>query len=360
MKHIELFSGIGGFRKAMDLISKDLSFPIETVAYSEIDKNAIKTYCSNFNTKDELYMGDIVDFVKSEEKMHSLPTTDIITGGFPCQTFSMMGGQKGFNEYRGQMFFRIMDVINEVHPPYILLENVKNIINHDKGNTIRTIKEELEGAGYYVKIDIFNSNNFGLPQKRNRVVIFGRKKEFGPFEMSNELVQKAFTEINSKKASISLYNSTIDILDKDVESKYYLSEKIKPTILSDGSANFRSNSDIDLFVARPLTATMHKMHRACQDNYFSKIFIESNGTERPSEKLSKGELAKLDIRKITPKEAFLLQGFPNDFATKAQIDGVSNGALYKQAGNAVSVNTVYAILYYLITRKIIIQHGENN
>jgi DNA (cytosine-5)-methyltransferase 1 len=154
---------------------------------------------------------------------------------------------------------------------------------------------------------------------------------------------------------LEFYDSTVDILDQEVESKYYLSEKIKPTLLSDGSAGFKSKSEIDHIVARPLTATMHKMHRACQDNYYSDAFIYSNGADRPSERMTKEELARIPIRKRTPKEAYMLQGFPNDFANRARLAGVADGAMYKQAGNAVSVNTIYAVLYYLITNRIIRQ-----
>ena len=355
MNHIELFAGIGGFRRAMDLISIDLNFPIDTVAYSEIDSKAIETYNANYNTSGEIAMGNIVTFVKNKEAMKTLPGYDLLSGGFPCQTFSMMGSQEGFGEERGQMFFRIMDMINTHHPRYVLLENVKNLIRHDKGNTIAVIRRELENAGYQVKLDVFNSNDFGLPQKRNRVLIFARCKKLGDFDFSTELVQQAFSQIDKNRCSLSFYNSTSELLDKKVEEKYYLSDKIKPTILSNGSAGFKSKSEIDQIVARPLTASMHKMHRACQDNYFSDIFIQSDGRERPSEKLNKEELAKIRIRKLTPKEAFMLQGFSRDFAVKASTAGVADGAIYKQAGNAVSVNTIYAVLYYLINNQIIRQ-----
>lgn len=353
MNHVELFAGIGGFRRAMDLVSKDLGLPMRTVAYSEIDPKAIDTYKANYNTENELAMGDIVEFVKDKKTMKILPKYDILSGGFPCQTFSMMGSQEGFNEKRGQMFFRIMDMINYRHPRFVLLENVKNLINHDKGNTIAVIKSELENAGYLVKMDIFNSNDFGLPQKRSRVIIFARRRYLGQFDFSTELVKASFTQIDQEKCSLCFYNSTIDLLDKIVDEKYYLSEKIKPTILSNGSAGFKSKSEIDQIVARPLTATMHKMHRACQDNYYSDIFIQSEGRDKPSGRMSKDELTRIAIRKLTPKEAFMLQGFPGDFAYKASIAKVSDGAMYKQAGNAVSVNTIYAVLYYLINKKII-------
>ena len=355
MNHVELFAGVGGFRRAMDLITRDLDFPIQTVAYSEIDNKASITYNANYDTTNELSMGDIVAFVNNQQAMRNMPRYDLLSGGFPCQTFSMMGSQEGFEEERGQMFFRIMDMINSRHPRYVLLENVKNLMKHDGGNTIAVIKQELENAGYIVKMDVFNSNDFGLPQKRNRVIIFARRRHLGNFEFSSDRVKEAFSDIDRSRCSLDFYDSTIDVLDKQVDAKYYLSEKIKPTLLSDGSAGFKSKSEIDQVVARPLTATMHKMHRACQDNYYSDIYIQSNGMERPSERMTKDELAQIPIRKLTPKEAFMLQGFPNDFAEKACTAKVADGAMYKQAGNAVSVNTIYAVLYYLITNQIICQ-----
>ena len=353
MNHVELFAGIGGFRRAMDLITQDLGFLIQTVAYSEIDKNAITTYNANYDTAGEVAMGNIVEFVKDERAMRALPQYELLSGGFPCQTFSMMGSQEGFEEERGQMFFRIMDMINARHPRYVLLENVKNLMRHDSGNTIAVIRKELEEAGYIVKMDVFNSNDFGLPQKRNRVIIFARQRNMGNFEFNADLVREAFAQIDRNHCSLNFYDSTINVLDREVEGKYYLSEKIKPTILSNGSAGFKSKSEIDQAVARPLTASMHKMHRACQDNYYSDLFILSRGEDRPSERMTKDELARIAIRKLTPKEAFMLQGFPNNFANNAGRAKVANGAMYKQAGNAVSVNTIYAVLYYLIANRII-------
>ena len=354
MNHVELFAGIGGFRHAMDLISKDLGLQIQTVAYSEIEGKAIKTYKANYDTSNELEMGDIVSFVKDKRAMKALPKYDLLSGGFPCQTFSMMGNQEGFGEERGQMFFRIMDMINDRHPRFVLLENVKNLMKHDGGNTISVIRKELEDAGYIVKMDVFNSQDFGLPQKRNRTIIFARRKRLGKFEFSSEKVKQDFSKIKREECSLFFYDSVIDVLDKKVDKKYYLSSKIKPTLLSDGSAGFKSKSEIDQIIARPLTATMHKMHRACQDNYYSDLFIQSRGVDRPSERMTKTQLAKIPIRKLTPKEAFMLQGFPANFAANSSLANVADGAMYKQAGNAVSVNTIYAVLYYLIVNKILL------
>ena len=355
MRHLELFAGVGGFRTAMDHIQQDLGVINETVGFSEIDAKASATYKANYNTSGEIEMGDIVSFINDKGRFNNLPQFNLLSGGFPCQTFSMMGKQEGFNEDRGQMFFRIMDIVHKYSPNFILLENVKNLMNHDKKRTYKRIKQELEAEHYIVHEDIFNSNSFGLPQKRNRVLVFARKAKYGDFDFSYETVKRHFDSLNPHDLSICQYNTVIDVLAQEVEGKFYLSDRIKPTILSNGSGNFVSNSDIDQMVARPLTASMHKMHRACQDNYYSDIFIHSHGEDRPSDYMTKEELAVIPIRKLTPQEAFMLQGFPRDFALNAQRAGVANGSLYKQAGNAVSVNTIYAILHYLIHSMIMFE-----
>ena len=155
LQHIELFAGIGGFRTAMDILGRDKIARFKHVGYSEIDRKAVQTYCANYDTENEVVMGDIVHFTESVERIGKLPNFDLLTGGFPCQTFSMMGHQRGFDDERGLMFFRIMDIVRVKHPPYILLENVKNLYTHDKRRTFTRIVEELKAAGYNVVYDIF-------------------------------------------------------------------------------------------------------------------------------------------------------------------------------------------------------------
>lgn len=356
MKHLELFSGIGGFRRAMDLLSCDKVMDFQCVGYSEIDTKAVKTYCANFNpTQYEVAMGDIVAFTDDKQNIANLPDFDLLTGGFPCQTFSMMGKQAGFNEDRGQMFFRILDILKIKRPRYVFLENVKNLRSHNGGETIKRIKTELELLGYNVYIGLFNTADFHLPQTRNRILIFATTEPM-PMDFSDHFNSSEVVDLYNRdfhKLSTFHYEDVNGVLEMSVPQKYFLSERIKPTLLADGSANFKSKSDINMRIARPLTATMHKMHRACQDNYYSQDFIESKGVVNPVLTMTKDELARLPIRKLTPEEAFKLQGFPASFAEKGREAGVSDGALYKQAGNAVSVNTIYATLYYLITNNII-------
>lgn len=126
MRHLELFAGIGGFRRAMDLLTQDHIMDFHCIGYSEIDAKAVKTYCANYHPEvdGELAMGDIVEFTSNKNNIDNLPQFDLVTGGFPCQTFSMMGKQAGFNEDRGQMFFHIIDILAAKMPRYVLLENV--------------------------------------------------------------------------------------------------------------------------------------------------------------------------------------------------------------------------------------------
>lgn len=351
MRHLELFAGVGGFRMAMNFLQHDSVMNFEHVGFSEIDKNAVMSYKANYDTNGEVEMGDIVEFTKDKNRIENLPDFDLLTGGFPCQSFSMMGKQKGFDDERGQMFFRIMDIVRIKRPRHILLENVKNLYTHDKGRTFKAIVSELQKVGYCVAYDIFNTIDFHLPQTRNRVIIYATLDEEN-VQMSAAKVRECF-DAYRVAASLRQQDTVIGILAKDTPAKYLLSERIKPTLLADGSANFKSKSEINQLVARPLTASMHKMHRACQDNYYSLDFIASDGKVNPALTMTKEELAKQPIRKLTPQEAMMLQGFPSDFAVKASKAGIADGALYKQAGNAVSVNTIYAVLYYLISNKII-------
>lgn len=348
MRHLELFSGIGGFRRALDLISKDTDIHFESVGFSEIDPKAQTTYISNYVIGEgEAILSDIAAFVSYSENVKALPDFDLLTGGFPCQTFSMMGQLDGFSGERGQMFFKILNILGRKKPRYVLLENVKNLFTHNKGKTYNRIKTELESLGYNVISGVFNTADFQLPQIRNRVFIFGSQDPL-PIEILSSQDIKANLEVNLDNCSINRYKDVFDVLSAEVDKKYYLSERVKPTILSNGTGGYSAKSEINRRIARPLTASMHKMHRACQDNYYCDDFILSKGNNNNTISLSKEEQCKMNIRRITPEEAFMLQGFPVEYVRNARNAGIADGSLYKQAGNAVSVNTVYAIVLYLI------------
>ena len=295
MRVLSLFSGIGG----LDAGFANAGFKI--VWANDFDKYAVETYRANYDN--EIVLGDI-----NEIPLESLPAFDVLIGGFPCQPFSMMGAELGFEDARGTLFFRIAEIIkykidrNE-KPKVIVLENVKALKTHDKGRTFKTIQKILEkDLGYTVFSDILNTANFGIPQTRNRTYIVCFANSDAKFEFPQP---------------VELKSTLQDLLEAEVEEKYFLSEKILPTILSNGTGGYKAKSEIDLKIARPLCASMAKMHRACQDNYVTQ----------------KGR-----VRKLTPRECARLQGFEDSFVIP-----VSNAQAYKQFGNAVTVNVSEAV-----------------
>lgn len=345
MRYIELFSGIGGFRKAAELITQDTDINMSCIAFSEIDTYALKTYESNYRLNGEVRMNNIVEFAAEKDKIEQLDDFDLLLGGFPCQAFSLLGKQLGLEDERGKILFSIHELLAGKNPEFVVLENVRNILKHDKGETLNKILDFFKSHGYkYVNYVLLDTQNFGLPQKRARVFFVCSKKELD-IDLSEDTIINNFRSINEH--SLNIYEDVLDILDKKADNKYYLSEKIKHTILADGSKNFKSRSQIDLNIARTLTATMVKMHRACQDNYYSDDFILKNHSHKDTEKEI---LYKTPVRKLTPWEALKLQGFDKEFYDNAIVSKVSEHQLYKQAGNALSVNTGYALLHYLFVK----------
>lgn len=294
MRVVSLFSGIGG----LDLGFINQGFDV--IYANDNDKYAVKTYKTNY--KHTIVEGNIEDIDPSD-----IPEHDVLIGGFPCQPFSMMGKERGFEDTRGTLFFDIANIIKfhkeyKKSPKVIVLENVRRLVTHDKGNTFRVIKKTLEDLGYKVFYKVLNSADYGVPQTRNRIFLVCFSNHDAKFQFPDP---------------IELDKTLHDLLEQDVDEKYFLSEKIIPTILSHGTKNYYSKSEIDLKIARPLCATMHKMHRANQDNYVTQ----------------KGK-----IRRLTPREAARLQGFPDTFEFL-----VSDTQAYRQCGNAVTVNVAEAV-----------------
>ncbi len=308
MNVVSLFSGIGGLDKGFS----DSGFNV--IWANDFDKYAVETYRRNYDN--EIVLGDI-----NQIPFEQIPDFDVLIGGFPCQPFSMMGAQKGFEEARGTLFFRVAEIIKDridrnQKPKAIILENVKALKTHNHGKTYETIHHILQDElGYKVFCDILNSADYGVPQTRNRTYIVC---------FANENADFIFPE--KQELTITMR----DLLERYVLQKYYLSDKLKKTICSNGTGGYVATSEINLDVARPLCATMAKMHRACQDNYVSDqghriAEIQNLSDER--------------IRRLTPRECARLQGFEDSFT----IEGTSDCQLYKQFGNAVTVNVSRAV-----------------
>lgn len=313
---VSLFAGIGG----LDLGFENAGFNV--IWANDFDKYAVETYKANIGK--QIIHGDI------REKKELIPSHDVLIGGFPCQPFSTLGKLKGFeDEVRGTLFFEIKEILLKHKTKAFVLENVKNIMTHDNCNTFNRMLDELNSIGYDVTPIVLNSADFDIPQRRNRVFMVGFLRDA---VNTNEKVQ-------APKAR-ELKITTQDLLDKCVDKKYFLSHKLEKTILGEGTKGYIVKPTIDLALSKTLTATMHKMHRASQDNYI---------TDLESRALFPADEDKTNLRKLTPDECRKLQGFPSDW-----VQVVSDTQAYKQFGNAVTVNVSYEVA------KIVMEYLENN
>jgi len=298
-----MFAGIGGICLGFKQAGADIIWA------NEIDKNACITYRTNFG--DNYLVEDDIKNIETRD----IPEIDILTAGFPCQPFSIAGYQKGFTDDRGNLFFEIVRVLKDKKPKAILLENVKNLASHDKGNTFKVIKETLEANGYFIKEDILNTAEYGnIPQNRERIYIVGfrTKEERDKFEFPKPLkLTKSIYDVikfDEKKEDTYYYNN----------SKYY--DTLKETM---------KNQD-----------TVYQWRRIyCRENKnkLCPTLTANMGTGGHNVPLIRDNY---DIRKLTPKECLLFQGFPMDYKIPKNM---SNSHIYKQAGNAVSVPVIQRI-----------------
>lgn len=295
---IDLFAGIGGTRLGFQLHGN-----AKTIFSSEWDKFAQITYQANFG---EVPEGDITQIDE-----YKIPNHDILVAGFPCQAFSQAGLKNGFKDTRGTLFFDIARILKAKRPKVFLLENVKNLKSHDKGRTFKVINNTLEALNYKVFSSILKARDFGVPQNRERIYIVGFDKQY-----FNSRIEFNFPIPPKTKTRLG------DILEKKVDQKYTISDRLwKGHQRRKREHEQKGNGfGYTLFNEEsPYTNTISA--RYYKDG--SEILIYQ-GDKNP--------------RKITPREALRLQGFPEQF-----IIPVSDTQAYKQFGNSVSVPVVYAI-----------------
>lgn len=361
-----LFSGIGAIEHAF----QRLNLNYEIVFAGDIEPNCKKSYLANYKLDESNWFNDIRDF---DAKPYA-KKVDFVVGGAPCQAFSMVGKRLGFEDARGTLFYEFARVVKETSPKVFLFENVKGLLNHDNGRTWHVMHDIFEELGYQVYFRVLNSKDYGIPQNRERVYCLGFKKktkftfpapiplEYVMYDFLEDFIdtkyflkdkgikfvtshknrEKSYTQINGDVALCQKKNQQFNwhgdfvyhpdsketptneafdefVFDvKDVEEKYYLSDKVAKYVLAGGTKNFRTSTKTDLDVARPLLQSMHKMHRAGVDNYVTH----------------KGR-----IRKLTPRECLRLMGFKDSFKIV-----VSDTATYQQAGNSIVVDVLIAIL----------------
>ncbi len=361
-----LFSGIGAIEHAFQRLG--LNFDI--VFAGDIDAKCKKSYFANYHITDDNWFTDVREF---DAKKYN-GQVDILVGGAPCQAFSMVGRRLGFEDARGTLFYEFARVIKETNPKVFIFENVKGLLSHDNGRTWQVIHDIFEELGYDVHFKVLNSKDYGIPQHRDRLfcIGFNQKTKFEfPAPMPLEYImydfledyistkyflrekgikfvtsrknrEKCYTQINGDIALCQKRNQLFNwhgdfvyhpvakdalpepgfdefIFDvRDVEEKYYLSDKVAKYVLTSGTKNFKTSTQTDLPIARPLLQSMHKMHRAGVDNYVTH----------------KGR-----IRKLTPRECMRLMGFKDSFKIV-----VSDTSAYQQAGNSIVVDVLIAIL----------------
>jgi DNA (cytosine-5)-methyltransferase 1 len=300
MKVGGLFAGIGGIELGFKQAGFDISWA------NEIDKNACITY--RLNHKHKLFEKDLNDLETSEvEKI------DILTGGFPCQAFSIAGYQKGFRDDRGNVFFQILRFVDDLEPQIVFLENVKNLIGHDKGKTFTVISTELEDRGYTLKYKILNSSEYGsVPQNRERIYIVAFK---------DSEVAKRFEFPKPKK----LKKKITDLIDSEADEKFYYTKSRYYEQLKEEMKN---------------RDTVYQWRRVYVRENKSKLcptLTANMGTGGHNVPLI---IDDRDIRKLTPRECARFQGYAESFKFPEQL---ANSSLYKQIGNSVTVPVIAAI-----------------
>ena len=376
MKFLDLFAGIGGFRLGME------SAGHECVGFCEIDKFARASYKAIHDTKGEIELHDIT--AVSDEFIRGIGRVDIICGGFPCQAFSIAGNRRGFEDTRGTLFFEICRFASVLRPKYLFLENVRGLLNHDGGATFETIIRTLDELGYDVEWQVLNSKNFGVPQNRERVFIIGHlrgERTRNVFPISGESEQ---SDHQPPKIEIIGNTRNPNGTSKGTKSVVYGSGGVVGTLTATDYKEPKQVAIKQFGILQPnfnqcgvvyetdgIAPTIRayqggglepkiRVKEATSKGYAEAEVGDSVNLSHPNSKTRRGRVGKqvantlltgesqgviepdYRIRKLTPRECWRLQGFPDWAFDKAQ-EVNSNSQLYKQAGNSVTVNVIAAI-----------------
>lgn len=386
LKVLSLFSGIGAFEKALERLNIDY----ELVGFSEIDKYAIRSYCAIHGVDESLNLGDV-----SKIDTSKLPKdVDLLTHGSPCQDFSMAGKQAGGDKdsgTRSSLMYETIRIIGDIKPKYIIWENVKNLLSKKHIHNFNNYLKALDDLGYNSYYQVLNSKDYGIPQNRERVFTVSIRKDIDPYDLFQPF---PFPEKQELKLRLK------DILEDNVDEKYYLSEKMIKYISASGTANFK-NADckINLDIARPIQVGQLYGTEKEQNPSGGRVYSPSgimrtlgvgNGMSKPiiidearivvagkttygnerglilgddgiSNCLSATDYKRpkqirttsnLRVRRLTPKECWRLMGFDDEDIDKCIAIGMSNSQLYKQAGNSIVVNVLVEIFRELFRELI--------
>ncbi|MCT4139364.1 DNA (cytosine-5-)-methyltransferase [Elizabethkingia anophelis] len=293
-----LYAGVGG----ICLGFKNSGFKI--LWANEYDKNACITYRNNFSHT--LYENDVMEL-----NINEISKVDIVAGGFPCQPFSVAGYRKGFDDHRGNHFFKILEFVDKMRPKVIFLENVKNLVTHDKGNTFKVIEQEIEKRGYTFDSKVLNTKDFGnIPHNRERIFIVAFDKDF--------IKDKDFKFQFPKKEILTKKVNDLFIKDKVEDIFYYGEDKYMYHMLK------------EVIVRNDTIYQFRRQYVRENKSNVCPTLTANMGTGGHNVPLIKSDFG---YRKLTPRECFRFQGFPDSF----KLPNLANSHLYKQAGNSVSV-----------------------
>lgn len=311
IKFMDFCAGIGAGRLGLENLG------LNCVAFSEIDRYAEKTYREFFGEEEKNH-GDLMKINPAD-----LPHFDLMIAGFPCQSFSVIGQRKGMNDHRGQIIYGLIKIMNGKNLPYFILENVKGLVNHEGGKTLKIILEELDNAGYKVYHRVLSSLHYGVPQMRERIYFVGIRKDLvkenkhfewpNPVKtpkVENYLIDDGELEFNEKKRA---YETFLKFLDNKYNKGLFKVEKL---LKEDYLVLDTRQSDLRLYHGKVPTLRTGR----------HGILYVRNGK----------------FRKLSGYESLLLQGFPKNLAEKTK-GKIADVYLLSQAGNAMTVNTIEAI-----------------
>lgn len=284
-------------------------------------KNYVKeSFLANYKISEKDFHHN-VRFIEGKEYEGRV---DLFVGGSPCQSFTLLGYQRGLDEARGTLFYDFARLVSEIKPKAFIYENVQGLVKHDNGRTWDVVQRVFKSLGYDIYSKVLDAVDFGIPQKRRRIFVVGFKEKQNGFSFPTSVpltfTMQDFLLDNTPIGCFSSVNGLITISHQkgEVPQKYFLSDKILPGIMCEGTGGFSMKPEIDLKIARPLMRTMHKMHRAGEDNY-----VTTDGR----------------IRRLAPRECLRLMGFTDDF-----LQVVSDTQMYQQAGNSMVVDVMMAII----------------
>ena len=375
MNFLDLFAGIGGFRLGMERAGH------KCIGYCEIDKYARASYQAIHDTEGEIDYKDITE-VTNEEFRKLRGKVDVICGGFPCQAFSIAGNQLGFEDARGTLFYEIARAAEQIKPRYLFLENVRNLLSHDKGKTFARMLKILDELGYDTEWQVLNSKNFGVPQNRERVFIIGHLRGERTYRVFPIRGKDEKFNTDGEINQVGNIGKSDNFGGNPQVTRVYDINGISPTlntmqgggrepkivipVLTPDRVEKRQNGRRFKTNGEPMfTITTQDRHgvlvkEATKQGYAVAGVGDSINFSHPNSKTRRGRVGKniantlltsdeqgvvlsdYKIRKLTPRECWRLQGFPDWAFDKAQAVN-SNSQLYKQAGNSVTVNVIEEI-----------------